>query len=243
MAIEFQCGVCGAMLRTPDHSAGQLAECGSCHAISPVPRSMSLAAPLPSAELVVDAEAVETPANRGHDRSPDEVRALVETAAAQLERFPFTADELASRGARLAGAMLDMLFVLLAAAPGIAMGMSARIGGGAPRRGVAPNILDGTPETLAIWAGVLAVSIVNWFLIAQCGRSLGKLIVGTRIVLRDGRTPGFLRSVVLRHWVMLAIGNIPYIGKPFRLFDVTRIFREGNRCLHDRIAGTWVIKA
>lgn len=229
-------------MRTPDHTVGQLAECGNCHAITPVPRSSSLAVPLPSAELVVDAVAVESPANRGYFRGPDEVRALVEAAAARTERFPFSADELASRGARLAGAMLDMFFVVLAAAPGIAMGMSARIGAGAPRRGVVPNLFDGTPETLAIWAGILAVSIVNWFLIVQCGRSLGKLIVGTRIVLRDGRTPGFLRGVVLRPWVMLAIGNIPYIGKPFRLFDVTRIFREGNRCLHDRIAGTWVIK-
>ncbi len=243
MAIEFQCGVCGATLRVQDYAAGQLAECGSCHAVWPAPRSSSLAAPLPSAELVNDAEAVESTANQGRYRSPDEVRTLIDAAAARAERFPFTSDELASRGARLAGALLDFFFVLLAAAPGITMGMSARVGDGAPRRGLIPDLFDGTPETLAIWAGALAVNVVNWFLIAQCGRSLGKLIVGTRIVLRDGRTPGFFRGVVLRHWVMLAIGNIPYIGKPFRLFDVTRIFREEKRCLHDRIAGTWVVKA
>ena len=39
------------------------------------------------------------------------------------------------------------------------------------------------------------------------------------------------------------IGMLLFFGAIFALVDILMIFREGNRCLHDDIAGTMVVQA
>jgi hypothetical protein len=38
------------------------------------------------------------------------------------------------------------------------------------------------------------------------------------------------------------IGGIPGVGPIFRIVDILFIFREDQRCIHDLMAGTTVIK-
>ena len=44
------------------------------------------------------------------------------------------------------------------------------------------------------------------------------------------------------NWVPKVMGAVPYLGMIFHLVDSLFIFREDRRCLHDRIAGTRVVR-
>ncbi len=83
------------------------------------------------------------------------------------------------------------------------------------------------------------IAIINWFLISKYGQSIGKMMVGTRIVMEeDGSLPGFLNGVVLRSWIALALQAVPF----FTLIDALWIFGDKVQCVHDLIAGTRVIQ-
>ncbi len=94
----------------------------------------------------------------------------------------------------------------------------------------------------AISAGLyLMLSMVQWYLIANRGQSLGKMVAKTRSELLDGGAVGFLHGVALRAWIPLAIGFVPPFGGIFGLIDPLFIFGKRRRCLHDLIAGTKVV--
>jgi uncharacterized RDD family membrane protein YckC len=141
---------------------------------------------------------------------------------------------LADRGARLGAALLDAFFAVVAAALL-----------GVPTAFLASN---GSPDAMLIpfafaMLGVLALSIVQWYLLATSGQSLGKRIVGIKVVRVDGSPAGFGAAVAMRAWLPGVIGAIPYIGGFFSLVDVCMIFGEERRCLHDQMAGTKVVVA
>jgi uncharacterized RDD family membrane protein YckC len=100
-------------------------------------------------------------------------------------------------------------------------------------------------ETLFITLGSLATFIlINGYLLATAGQTIGKRMVGTRIVnVFDERKPKFLTLVGARYGATWLLGLIPGIGGLYRLVDVLFIFRNDRRCLHDWIAGTKVINA
>jgi len=78
-------------------------------------------------------------------------------------------------------------------------------------------------------------------LITVRGQTLGKMAVGTRIVLRrDGSLPGFVRGVLLR---VVVPGVIAALCGPFSLVDALAIFGREHRCLHDEFADTLVVWA
>lgn len=151
--------------------------------------------------------------------------------------------ELAGRGARLGAQILDGLIGFLTMLPGIAVLIVAFI--------VAEN--DGQDEPhLGFFIGgivlmcvaVLAFNIWQWVLLSQSGQTIGKRIVGVRVVLYgDGGPVGFGRAVGLRIWVNGLIGAVPYVGMVYSLFDILFIFGEERRCIHDLIAGTKVVVA
>ena len=74
-------------------------------------------------------------------------------------------------------------------------------------------------------------------------QSLGKMLMGLRIVtLRDGTPGGPLRAFLLRGLLTWVIECVPVVGKLYWLVDSFSIFREDQRCLHDLIAGTKVVR-
>jgi uncharacterized RDD family membrane protein YckC len=93
-------------------------------------------------------------------------------------------------------------------------------------------------------------------LIARSGQSVGKLVTRTRMVLSNGGPAGLLRGFLLRTfpfamvffspWVLVGTGMVKESAtlegctSLILLIDVLIIFRTGNRCLHDHIAGTFV---
>ena len=77
-------------------------------------------------------------------------------------------------------------------------------------------------------------------LLTKDGQTLGKHVLGIRIVKRDtGENGGFVRNVLLRFIFNRLLGIIPLYG----LVDILFIFRGDRRCIHDMIAGTQVVNA
>jgi len=103
--------------------------------------------------------------------------------------------------------------------------------------GVGPGVV------LAVACG-LGLEIVNIVLLAREGQTLGKKIVGVRVVRQaDGGGAGFVGTWLLRAFVPGLLAAIPLLGDPFMLVNVLFIFGEERRCLHDLIAGTKVVRA
>jgi hypothetical protein len=89
-------------------------------------------------------------------------------------------------------------------------------------------------------AAALVLFVVNACLLTVRGQTLGKLIVGIRIV--DPNTDanaGFARTVLLRSGVPMFLNSLS--AGIFGLIDVLFIFREDRRCLHDLMANTKVV--
>ena len=52
---------------------------------------------------------------------------------------------------------------------------------------------------------------------------------------------GFVKSFLLRMLVNRLIGGIPCVGPIYTIVDILFIFGEERRCLHDQLAGTYVV--
>lgn len=136
----------------------------------------------------------------------------------------------ASRGARLGARLLDQLLGAVALSP---MFVVLIIGKSASGAVFAPVLL----LSLALLAALFVANLVS---LARRGQTLGKRLVGIRIVRRDGSHPSLGRSFGLRSFVPGLIGAFV---APFGLLDVLWIFGEERRCLHDLMADTIVVPA
>ena len=120
------------------------------------------------------------------------------------------------------------------------------------KSGEQPSFVETTRMMTAVFDAKLGVVLpmlgvlvlVQLFLLAQRGQSVGKLLLGLRIIrLADSSTAGFLHAFLLRGTIPFIIEQIPLLGLGFWLVDCCFIFREDRRCVHDLLAGTMVVKA
>lgn len=90
---------------------------------------------------------------------------------------------------------------------------------------------------------VTALQIGQWALLSYTGQSLGKRLLGVRVVSLDGRPVGFAEAVFLRIFVFRWLCGVPLVGTIGALVDVASLFfdRDG-RTLHDKLAGTRVVR-
>lgn len=139
---------------------------------------------------------------------------------------------LASRGDRLIAQIFDGLLML----PGIAVGaVLVAMNGGEPE---GPLVFAGI-GVMALW--ILGLTIYQWYLISTSGQSLGKRWKEIKIIKQDGSDVDFVSGVILRVWVISALGGLPAIGGLISLLDYVWIFKDEQRCLHDLIAKTDVV--
>ncbi|HWB81512.1 MAG TPA: RDD family protein [Nannocystaceae bacterium] len=132
---------------------------------------------------------------------------------------------LASRGRRFGGAFID----------GIAYAVS-----GAPLLASDAMAVSDFAMGLGL-IGLLAVGLIQCVMISSSGQSIGKKLLGMRIVRLDGSPCGFKHGVALRSWLFGLLTMIPYIGNVLSLVDALAIFGGERRCLHDSFAGTKVV--
>jgi len=141
---------------------------------------------------------------------------------------------LADRGTRLGASILDTFFFVLVVYVPFFMG--AFITGA-----------NGDPDDLSAMIGGLLIALVglvgfcwaNIRTMARNGQSVGKKMVGIKVVRSDGSPASLGRLIWLRNVLNGVIAIIPAYG----LIDSLFIFSESRQCLHDKIADTIVIKA
>lgn len=91
---------------------------------------------------------------------------------------------------------------------------------------------------------LVIILIVQSVHLHKRGQSIGKIATKIKIVkLSNGKNGGIVTNFILRAVIPAVIIFIPYIGLAFALIDILFIFRDDQRCIHDLIAGTAVVKA
>jgi uncharacterized RDD family membrane protein YckC len=181
--------------------------------------------------------------------------------AASYGTMPVTAAttaNLAERGPRLLARFIDWVLAILARTPGaVILGSEFMKVIMAVMQGRQPEIEDLDMHRLilggvAMGSGWLLLLIIQVWMLTTRGQSIGKRIVGVRVIRLDGSKPGIVHAWLLREVPMTVIGTVlgflPFIGPfllgpGFHLTDWCMIFRDDQRCLHDLFAGTKVVKA
>lgn len=154
--------------------------------------------------------------------------------ASNLER-PSQDDELASRWARLWGALIDAVIAMVITFP-------AMYFTGYWEKAMAQTI--GLVETLALGLfGLVMFAILHGYLLAKHGQTIGKKLVGTRIVsTTSNEILPFWKVFFVRYLPISIAANIPMAGQFLVIIDDLFIFRKNKRCVHDLLAGTKVVK-
>ncbi|MEJ2789583.1 MULTISPECIES: RDD family protein [unclassified Pseudoxanthomonas] len=99
--------------------------------------------------------------------------------------------------------------------------------------------------TTLLWAviGFVVFVLIQGYPLHATGQTWGKKLLSVRIVDLQGNKPSLVDLLVKRYLPTQAIANIPCLGMLYVLVDSLMIFRQDQRCLHDLIAGTRVIRA
>lgn len=91
--------------------------------------------------------------------------------------------------------------------------------------------------------GMLVLTLIHGYTLAKSGQTLGKVLMKTQIVFSDtGQILPLPQVIGMRYGVMGILGSIPFVGGIIGLVNALMVFRKNQRCLHDDIAGTEVIK-
>lgn len=152
--------------------------------------------------------------------------------------------ELASRGSRLLAIMLDGFLGFICFTPAYFMNFAtlAQQARGNPLLVWVNLAKTGGWFYLGI-AGSLAVLAIDLVLLSRNGQTIGKKLLGIKVVRVDGSRVSLARVFLLRYVVNTFLTLIPVVGSLYSLVDCLMIFGEARRTVHDRIADTIVIKA
>ncbi len=160
---------------------------------------------------------------------------------------------LAGRGARFGSAMLDGTIILTATyLPMLLSGgfsVFAKVGKSAnPNNpisvyGALFSSLTGT-TLFMMFLGTLLLLGLNAYFVSKNGQSIGKKLVGIKVISSDGSRASLARIFFLRNLLgSYVLSLIPFVGRFYGLIDSLFIFGEQRRCIHDYIADTIVVKA
>jgi uncharacterized RDD family membrane protein YckC len=149
---------------------------------------------------------------------------------------------LAGRGTRLVAVIIDGLLNALIFLPVYLLVGGSALMGFDPQTPPDPMAMMGTMFK-AMLPGYLIAGVVQGWSLHAFGGTLGKKLLGLRIVRTDGSRAGFVRLFFGRGAAAVLPGIIPLIGALYVLIDTLVIFRDSRQCLHDQIADTKVVIA
>ena len=114
--------------------------------------------------------------------------------------------------------------------------------------GITDAALDGSFSivgfVLQLMLGIGIYLAIHGYLLATRGQTVGKYLLGIKIVDVDSyQILDFGKLVGLRYVPVWLVSSIPLIGGFLALIDILFIFQESRRCVHDLIAGTIVVEA
>lgn len=173
------------------------------------------------------------PLRPGHDAA----NPYAAPSARVRDAAPFTQEpELAQRWMRLVAVLLDSAIVL------VPTWMMLDVVRSATRPFAQPS--DGVKLLLLLYVlGLIALAVFQLVMLHRSGQTIGKRLMGLRIVRTDGTRASLRRIFLLRSLLPNLIAAIPYAGGFFVLIDALFVFADDRRCLHDRFADTIVVDA
>ena len=146
---------------------------------------------------------------------------------------PYAGVVLADRGPRLGASILDTaIFFALVYLPLVAFLI------GEAALGPSSSGLGGAIGLVLALAGFVGWAWLTLRFMSRNSQSIGKKIVGIKVVRSDGSPVSLSRLIWLRNVVNWIVSIVPLYG----LIDVLFIFGESRQCLHDKIADTIVVK-
>jgi uncharacterized RDD family membrane protein YckC len=99
---------------------------------------------------------------------------------------------------------------------------------------------------MPFWAGAsidLVLIAITTVLVHRSSQTIGKKLLGIKVVRPDGSRATLARIFWLRYLVNTLIILIPTAGGLYSLVDSLMIFGDARRCCHDHIADTIVVRA
>lgn len=163
----------------------------------------------------------------------------VDVAAVKVRRKSprASSDALASRWERLGASLIDFLILL----PVAVFLMLYFLPMGSNLRHLHNQVVIFLTSMIVGWGYFL---LVNGYLLARHGQTVGKYVCGIKIVQqRDYRLPPLGHLLLTRYLAMNLLAQIPWVGGITSLVDVLFIFMPDRRCLHDHLAGTIVVRS
>ena len=150
---------------------------------------------------------------------------------------------LATRGSRFLARLVDGILSTICAMPLYPLIIDFQLKGSGIQ-----NPLNLTQDQMFISAaigGVLSLGFlgVQLYLLYQSAQTIGKRVMGIKIVAEDGTPASFGKIVGMRMFVMTLLEQIPLAGGIVALLNPLMIFRDSQRCLHDDLAKTAVVIA
>lgn len=144
--------------------------------------------------------------------------------------------EPAGRGIRFGAAMIDGIVFTVAYVPLVIAMIAQRSGT------FDPSVLTSMWGllSLVILLALIAITIV---LVHRNGQTIGKKLVGIKVVRSDGSRASLGRIFWLRNVVNGIPSAIPLLGYVYVMVDHLLIFGDKRQCLHDKIADTIVVTA
>ncbi len=143
--------------------------------------------------------------------------------------------DLAGRGARFGAALIDAII-------GAAIGFTPILmiwGWTEYITWVGSNPL--LTALLGLLVGFPVFLLIHGYFLAKDGQTIGKKLVGIKIVRKDGSPADFMRIAFRRYLPVQVVSVIPMAGGVLSLVNVLFIFRASRYCLHDDIADTVVV--
>jgi uncharacterized RDD family membrane protein YckC len=145
---------------------------------------------------------------------------------------PLPTHDLGSRGARLGARLIDGVIAAVVVMVPIVL-----------FAGVSTDERFPLASMGAALLALLGLAVVNCVLLHRSGQTLGKKLVGVRIVRSDRSRCDLPRLIFVRILPVALVGAIPFIGSILVLVDALMIFGDDRRTVHDRMADTVVVTA
>jgi len=164
---------------------------------------------------------------------------------ANVADSPTDADgiQLAGRGARLGGFLLDVLIYLVFFLPAFVIeGFGSLATFENPTPAALSALMAGTFGVLILIGGI-AWAVITLILVKRNGQTIGKKLIGIKVVRSDGSKASLGRIFWLRNVVNSLPSLLPVVGGLYFFIDSLFIFTESQQCVHDKIADTIVVKA